>query len=211
MSQLKTIHLYGKLADEYGSAFELDVATPAEAIRALAANFPTFYKTLYGGEYRVMRGPPEEDFALNEDQLTLGLGRVSDLHIIPMPAGSKKSGIIKVILGVALIAISIFVPPAGIAAGGTLAAGFAGEIALGVTYGAVAALGASLVLAGAAQLLSPAPKADYGGREKPDERASFFFNGPVNTVEQGGPVPIVVGRMEVGSVLVSAGLVISRI
>ena len=211
MPQLKTIHLYGKLADEYGPAFDLDVATPAEAIRALAANFPTFYKSLYGGEYRVMRGPPREDFALNEDQLTLAIGQANHLHIIPMPVGSKKTGIFKIILGVALIAISIFVPPAGIAAGGTLAAGFASEIALGVTYGAVAALGASLVLAGAAQLLSPTPKADYGGREKPDERASFFFNGPVNTIEQGGPVPIVVGRMEVGSVLVSAGLVISRL
>lgn len=47
---------------------------------------------------------------------------------------------------------------------------------------------------------------DYSSWERPEERPGFQFNGPVNTAEQGQPVPIIVGRMRVGSVVISAGL-----
>lgn len=51
------------------------------------------------------------------------------------------------------------------------------------------------------------PKApDVGDRERDTKDDSWIFDGPVNTTEQGNPVPVIYGRMRVGSVVGSAGL-----
>ncbi len=53
---------------------------------------------------------------------------------------------------------------------------------------------------------------DYGDRDHPEERASYLFNGPVNTREQGGVVPVVYGGpIEVGSYTISAGVSSARL
>jgi predicted phage tail protein len=41
---------------------------------------------------------------------------------------------------------------------------------------------------------------------KPNDTASYLFNGPVNTTEQGNPVPVLYGRLIVGSQVVSASV-----
>ncbi|HCW20974.1 MAG TPA: phage tail protein, partial [Achromobacter sp.] len=43
-------------------------------------------------------------------------------------------------------------------------------------------------------------------RDSPDNGASYNFNGPVNTSAQGIPVPVLYGRMIVGSAVISAGI-----
>jgi predicted phage tail protein len=56
-------------------------------------------------------------------------------------------------------------------------------------------------------MLSPTPQTDsYSDRERPGERPSFLFDGPTNTSTQGLPVPLIYGRMRVGSIVVSADL-----
>lgn len=59
--------------------------------------------------------------------------------------------------------------------------------------------------AGAPGAQTPTVKS-YTSRNPPDQRTSYLFDGAVNTVAQGGPVPIIYGRMRVGSVVVSAGI-----
>ncbi len=44
-----------------------------------------------------------------------------------------------------------------------------------------------------------------------DERASYLFNGPVNTVEQGGCVPLVYGEVETGGYTLSVGVSSARL
>jgi predicted phage tail protein len=83
------------------------------------------------------------------------------------------------------------------------------------------AVGASLILSGTAQLLSPQPAdlpgltGGFGGRtnsfdptnnDPADNRSSYIYNGAVNLTAQGNPVPLCYGRMRVGSVVVSAGV-----
>lgn len=41
-SGMKTVKLYGWLGEKYGKVFHLEIATAAEAVRALCANFPDF-------------------------------------------------------------------------------------------------------------------------------------------------------------------------
>jgi predicted phage tail protein len=78
-------------------------------------------------------------------------------------------------------------------------------------------IGASLVLGGVAQLLTPIPKIPQGfnasgssagsGKDTDDDpRKSYSFSGIQNTSRQGVPVPIVYGEVVIGAVTISAGI-----
>ena len=62
-------------------------------------------------------------------------------------------------------------------------------------------IGASLVLGGVSQMLTPVPEAPTQ-----DEPNSFQFNSPINTSIAGLPVPVLYGERMVGSVVISAGI-----
>ncbi|HEV7335553.1 MAG TPA: hypothetical protein VGO06_06250 [Bosea sp. (in: a-proteobacteria)] len=209
----RKVYLHGKLGDEFGELFEFEVTTAGEAIRALNANFPNrFMGVLKDGSYYLIRGDEETGMGLEEDHLnSFNLGN-GDLHIIPAVKGSagrggKGGGGVKAILGVALIGTAIFM------SGGTMAAplsGMASTFAIGgmnISWGTVAAFGLAMTVAGAAQLLSP--------KEKPKDETkredSFAFSGPINTNEQGNPIPLVYGRVMTGGQIVSSGIDIEDI
>jgi predicted phage tail protein len=121
-------------------------------------------------------------------------------------------------IGVGLIALSFLLPGAGLFGatsifGATAAtAGTAGALTtLGV---ALSGLGASLVLGGVAQALSPAPVQSTTVTERGRDAAkfeSFTFSGIVNTAKQGLPVPIAYGRVFVGSAVLSSGLDVDQL
>lgn len=185
---LRTIRIYGRLAKFLKRRkFEAEVSTAAEAVRFLLANFPQLEPELVKGHYRVTVG----DYDLAEDELQAPAGQ-QEIKIIPVVAGAGAVG--RIIAGVALIALSFILPPvAGIALG---------TIAFGV--------GASLVLGGVAQLLTPVPQVFAPGASgtdtAKDPRKSYSFSGIQNTSRQGLPVPIVYGETLVGSVVISAGI-----
>ena len=85
-------------------------------------------------------------------------------------------------------------------AGAAAAAGTSSAAILGVQ--AASYLGMGLVLAGAAAMLTPEVD-DGGGAEQAE---NYHFSGPINTVKQGGCVPLVYGRAIVGSTTISASL-----
>jgi predicted phage tail protein len=66
-------------------------------------------------------------------------------------------------------------------------------------------VGASLVLGGVAQLLTPVPKIPQGPDTANDPRKTYNFSGIQQTSRQGVPVPCVYGLTLVGSVVISAG------
>lgn len=195
---LRKIHLHGAIGAKYGEVFELDVETTAEAVRALGANFPELLKDLREGAWHIMRGDPDTGMDLAEEQLVgFRLGK-AELHFIPVVAGSKRGGLLKIILGVALIGAAFAF------SGGALAAPIGGGMLGGMTYGNMAMMGAALALAGVSQLLAPEEK------EKKDE-SSFTMSGPGNAYEQGSPVPLVYGFVITGGVMVSGGIDIENI
>lgn len=202
---MRKVYLYGHLAEQFGPMFELSVLTAGEALRALSANFPTFVGAMKEGSYEVIRGEPSEFKGLwigLEDVNEFKLGQ-ADLHIVPCVTGSKNSGgIIKVVLGVALIGAALFF------SGGALAAPIMGGGGLlgGFTYGNLAMIGLSLALAGVSQLLTPKQKTEEG---KNDE--SFTISGPGNAYDQGNPIPLIYGEGIFGSQLISGGIDIENI
>lgn len=213
---MRSVYLYGSLAEEFGPVFKLRGNTIGAIIRLLEANYPgKFMRSILHGEYQVVAGKSLEDekgIHFDNDLVRKGLALGSkDLHIVPSAEGSGGGGFFRVVLGAVIVAAAV------VASGGT-AAGFAGTAfsvgTLNVSFGSVALFGASLALGGIAQLLTPVPKisaGDYNNRNSPEERASYIFNGAVNTTEQGGPVPLVYGRMVIGSTVISGGITAEQI
>jgi predicted phage tail protein len=204
---MRTVFLHGHLGARFGDAHRLEVDSVAEAIRALKCNFKDFYASLKEGSYQIIRGSLESGEQLDADLLTFGLGN-ADLHIVPVieGAGDDAKAIITVVIGVVLIAASIYTAGTSGAAGASLMGSMGTTTFLGVSMTQYAMFGAMLALSGVAQMIASTPKVgNYDDRET--KRTSWLFNGPVNRIEQGGALPVIYGGpIRVGSVLVSAGI-----
>jgi predicted phage tail protein len=61
-----------------------------------------------------------------------------------------------------------------------------------------------MIIGGVIQLLTPVPKGSAANTAA--NAPSYVFNGAVNTQAQGNPVPLLYGRMIVGSAVISAGI-----
>jgi predicted phage tail protein len=180
---LREIRVYGRLAKFLGKrVFRAEVASAAEAVRFLVANFPQLEKHMADQHYRVSVG----GYELSVEELHDPAGQ-QQIKIVPVLAGAGAVG--RIIAGVALLAVGLFVPGIG---------------ALGAQL--IVGVGASLVLGGVAQLLTPVPTVPQGGDTEQDPRKSYSFSGVQQTSRQGVPVPIVYGRCLVGSVVISAGI-----
>jgi predicted phage tail protein len=189
---LRKIKLYGKLAKFIGHrVLEADVASAAEAVRFLLANWPELESHMSDQHYRVSIGT--YDLAAAELHDPAGAAPIS---FVPVVAGAGAVG--RIIAGVALIVL------ASVVTFGTLG----GVFAAGALNAAVFGLGASLVLGGIAQLLTPTPTTS---KDEADPRKSFSFSGIQNTSRAGVPVPVVYGETLVGSVVVSAGIDIVQV
>lgn len=182
---LRKIKLYGKLAKFVGHRIlEADVATAAEAVRFLVANWPELERHMADQHYRVSVGT----YDLDLEELHDPAGQ-QEIKIVPVMAGAGATG--RIIAGIALVALALFVP----------------MVAFGVALnGVVLGIGASLVFGGVAQLLTPTPTVPQGADSQDDPRKSYSFSGIQNTSRQGTPLPRTYGRMVVGSVVASAGI-----
>ena len=96
--------------------------------------------------------------------------------------GSKSGGILNIIVGVVLVLADTFF----------------------FHTGYLTTVGYGMIVGGVVQMLTPVPK---GTKNKSvDNEPSYAFNGAVNTQAQGNPVPLLYGRMIVGSAVISAGI-----
>ena len=207
---MKVVKVYGALRERLGQCrFELDVATPAQAIRALCVNFPGLDKWLIDSEqdgvgYRVRVGKQQ---ATPEDLSVLALpwSEREVFSITPVVAGAKR-GIGSVIFGIALITVAVLNPAVGFsaAAGGFTLMGGAATVGTSLAI-AAGTIGIGLVLTGVAQMISPTPKPGFE-LEEANRIENFSFSGITNTSQQGLAVPIAYGRVVVGSAVISSGL-----
>jgi predicted phage tail protein len=190
---LREVRLYGEMGRRFGRVHQFDIATPAEALRALRANCGRpFQRYLFE-----MRDAPFHVLVNDEPADMHAMARMSGpgpIRIIPVIAGGK-SDVLMIVAGVALL---ILAGPVGGAIGAAI--GFGGATITGV----ISAVGLSLVLTGVSGLLFRPP--DLKQKESPENTPSYSFDGAVNTAGQGNPVPVGYGRMRVGSQVFSMGL-----
>ena len=184
----QTVVLSGSLARLVGQREHSIYTEPGSSLRSMMGyfrQFPGFERHMTesaarGMRYAVFVGKQN----IGEGDLDKPTGRAV-IRIVPVLAGSKRAGLLQTIVGVVLIVASFFVAP------GSQAAFFAAGVAS--TAG------------GVMQMLSPQAKG-LGTQDGPNNRPSYSFNGPVNTSVQGNPVPLLYGRMIVGSAVISAGI-----
>jgi predicted phage tail protein len=87
---------------------------------------------------------------------------------------------------------------------------FGGALTMGIGFGMEGAFGTSLiqlglfaVVTGLSNLLAEPPEfEDFREIDAVNKRESYLFNGPINTYNPGGPVPMGYGRLLVGSATV---------
>jgi predicted phage tail protein len=192
---MRVIRVYGRLAKFLGRrVFRAEVASAAEAMRFLVANFPQIEGHMNDQRYRVKLGPR----AIGEDELQEPAG-AQEISIVPVIGGAGAVG--RIIAGVALIAGAFIIGQPWLGA-------FAFTIITGI--------GASLALGGVAQLLTPVPRFDAGGNaggnaggkqgqtdEAKDPRKTYSFSGIQNNTRLGLSAALIYGRRVVGSNIVS--------
>lgn len=174
-----TVKLYGHLGKRFGRMHRFDIKSPAEAIRALRANFKDFgqYLTRYSQPgYRVIAESGDRTAEQLQDPIG---GNV--LKIVPYVAGAGN-GVGQFILGAVLVVAGFYT---------------------GQSY--LMNIGAALMLGGVSQMLFTPPTPPEPGAP-PTNAPSYSFNGAVNTTNQGNPVPVCYGRMIVGSQVISGGM-----
>lgn len=210
---MKVVKVYGELRKRLGQCrFEFDVATPAQAVKALCVNFPGLDKWLIDSEqdgvgYRVKIGK-ENVTPTSADLLAMPWSEREVFSITPVVAGAG-GGVGRIFAGVALIGASFLFPGAGLfgasafGAFGPLAAGTIGTL---TTVGtALSVVGAGLVLTGVADIISPINPPGLEASKEAAKLQNMSFSGVVNTSRQGLPVPIAYGRVFVGSTVISSG------
>lgn len=197
------VRVHGGLAQELGrEEWQFLIERPREAVAALEANTGKLYKYLRAHkqtEYRfVINGKDLMPFEGDIPQELYLSGQFESIDIIPVPAGSG-GGIWQTIIGVVLLIVGVVLIIYGFQPLGLLVAG----------------LGLSLIAGGISQMISPSPKLGLGATsrtfkdesdEKTPNKPNYLFSGIVNTIGQGGPVPICYGEMFIGSQLVSIGI-----
>lgn len=190
---IRTVYLHGRLGRRFGHSFRLDVASVAEAGRALSVLVPGFKEKVRNGYYKIVCGSRRKGLLLGNEDVEFILGD-GDIHITPVGQGAGRNGLGKIIAGIFLIGVSFFFP----AAAGALSG-------IGLTAGKVASIGFSLLLSGIGQMLAPKPK-------KEKDNSSYLFNNGPNVTTEGGPVPLVYGfNVRTNPVIIGVGISVEDI
>jgi len=205
MSNLVNIKIHGILGEQLGqSEWNLAVKSVGEAIKGIQCNSKKLYPQLLENDkknikYRVLIN--DKDFSIEEgadpntpegitsSELVIERDSIKTIDIVPVIEGSDNiMSIVTIIVGVALIWTGV---------GGAMALG--GLSSMTGMQGAMVLGGIGLVAAGVTNLLTPMPKfGDFREIEQGGSR-SYLFNGPQNTIKEGGPVFVGYGRLMVGS------------
>lgn len=207
---LKKVTLYGELGEKFGKDWNLDVANPHEVTKAIEANKPGFINFILEREYHVVIG----DKGISKESQLLDPVGSKEIKIIPVVHGSKRGGLGMLLLG-ALIVFAPYMAGLSVTGGGAGLAGFSSTWAVGFTsmtgMGITSTMttlalkaGMGMMLMGISQMLAPKPVKPES--TEVDNGQSYNFNGPVNTISQGLPIPLCYGNLIVGGALVSASI-----
>lgn len=170
---LRNVYLEGELGEVFTPHLQVDCNTTADVFKCLDANFsefrPYFQKKHEEGTFLHIDAAGSELEYPEELLMEINEG---DIIITPLPAGSKSA--VKIIVGAVLIAVSFMSMP----------------VWLSTT---LLISGVMMVTMGLMELMAPDPAVD---KTEPGEE-SYLFNGNVQSIKSGDPVPILYGRLRV--------------
>ena len=181
---MQKVKLIGNIS-KFGENWDTDCNNIRDIFKLIECQTPGFRQHLVdaaeaGVGYEIRRG---KEFLENEEELLLTLND-EDIIITEVPAGAKSAAG-KILAAIAIVALVV------ISAGG-----FSAILAEGFAFSTMQTIGltiaANLALGGISQLLAPGPETDKKQNE------GYLFNGPVNTIQQGMPIPVCYGELRIG-------------
>lgn len=189
---IRTIHLYGQLAEKTGvEVIELDANTPRQLISALRSQLPEFRTAMIDlPKTAIVLSNKDKSQVepLTPDTFEFPLADLDHIHIFAETEGA----------GIEAYLVASFIS-------------WGMSTAIATVLGSVVFnLAVSFVMGAISRALAPSPDTSDGGG-RPEERPSFLFNGAVNVVEQGYPVPLVYGTHTTGSIVISAGVDVAEL
>lgn len=171
---IRKVHLHGSLSAGHCGPYLISGSNVAEVIEGLSRQIPALQPDAKGRKRIKVVGFD------SEASLYTDLGEMEDIHIVPQFSGGKNSGLTQILIGVALIGISLINPIAGTKLATML-----------MQFGAIMALG------GLAALLAPTPEEDTG------QETGNYLGGPRNTTKIGTRIPILYGEYRWGGHILS--------
>ena len=192
MTALAVVTLNGALGKKFGRKWNVAAETVAEALQIIEANKPGFTAwmrmnvTKFDRYHVKVERHDGSKVEVGEQELNMVSEGLKSISITPVIAGAGAG--VRIFVGTIMMVASIWAGPAA-------------------QY--LFAMGASLALGGIIQLLSPTPKMSSGNQRS--DNTSYYFDGPVNTVDQGVPVPLIYGRIMAGSQVISAKVTIDQL
>ena len=186
---LTRIVFLGVMGERFGKGWNLAVSSPSEALNLIDVNIGGGVKKWIRenletySHYRVIckyENGIEED--IDEKEYFLER-KLVEIRFEPILAGAGAVG--RIVVGAVLMIASPVLGP------------WAFQVGL------------SMVIGGVIEALTPRPHMDKVDQSERKDKTSYYFNGPVNTTQQGVPVPLIYGRnVLVGSHVVSAKFVV---
>jgi predicted phage tail protein len=180
---IRTIKLYGALKETLGvETLALDVNTPVELFCGLRSQIKGFRQAAmeYPNLYLILTDKHHENASCltNETFIFPFDDKAEVIHITNEIEGSIDAAI-------AWVATTFLVTTA--------------------TATIIVSMAVSFAISAISAILAPSPKTGPG-EEAAEEKRMLIYNGAVNVMEQGYPVPLVYGHHIVGSIVVSAGV-----
>lgn len=184
---LTTVTLDGAMGKQFGKRWELEINSPAEALRLIEANRPGLrawvrQKLAKYSSYQVSCEYEDGKKELLDDGSYPLSRKLKSIRFTPVIEGRGNAA--KIVVGALLIVASLVATAYGFPMVGKM----------------LFSMGASLVMTGVIGALSPQPKKDTPG----STATSNYFDGPANTTAQGVPVQLIYGRVLAGSHAISA-------
>jgi predicted phage tail protein len=217
---MQRVCLMGELGERFGAEhIYYNLRNAADAIKLLCINMPEFKDFLLESEengigYQVLQGGVDFSY----EDLILPFGE-RELVIVPVVSGSGESAG-QILAGIGLVALAF------VTGGATIGLfGLAAPLAVAPILGGI---GASLILGGVAQAISPQPQiptlggfdTSYGAGARMgsnnrtngpesvtsgiDGKQSYAYTGAANTVGVGATVPLAYGQVLIGSHLLKS-------
>lgn len=196
-NSLTKITLHGRLGKDVGKkTWNLKVDSVSEALRAIdVLSKRAFTKTIWKNEQRNIK---YKILVNNKNAVSKSIERAEDAadsELFMRRKGMKKIDIVPVLEGASGDDKDML-----LVVGGALMFG------AGLYWGSplLVQLGMFAMLTGMANLLAEPPEfEDFREIQQTNKRESYLFNGPLNTYNPGGPVPIGYGKVMCGSLAIA--------
>lgn len=175
------------MGKNFGKEWEFQVSSPAEALRMIEANQPGLRKWMianiqtYDAYEVICTYEDGSEEALSDETYNAERGGLAMIRFTPSVMGASST--IKMVVGAILVVAGVYFEQPW-----------------------MVKLGAALILGGVIEALSPRPKTGDNGSNS----NSYYFDGPANTEVQGAPVPLIYGRLLVGSHPISASITVDE-